>query len=166
MIAALAARLAANVRSHDLVARHAGNKFALVAAELRLRAAAVRRRCASSTACTAEPFETSAGAMPATIRIGGVIGPRDGRTTQMLFQHAEEALDIARQRAVARFVAYTPSLARGDRRMQALNVAESIVSALDQNRVELALQPVVHAQTATSLSTRPCCGCGSPTARS
>ncbi|MGC1863343.1 MAG: GGDEF domain-containing protein, partial [Methylocystis sp.] len=104
VIAGLATRLSANLRAHDLVARHAGNKFALVLPDCgpeEAKFAAMRL----IEAVTAAPFETSAGAIPATIRIGGVVGPRDGRTTQALFQHAEEALDIARQRAGARFVA-------------------------------------------------------------
>jgi len=144
VIAGLAARLSANLRAHDLVARHAGNKFALVLPDCgpeEAKFAAMRL----IEAVTAAPFETSAGAIPATIRIGGVVGPRDGRTTQVLFQHAEEALDIARQRAGARFVAYGASLAREDSRLHALQIADNIVSALNERRVELAFQPIVHA---------------------
>jgi len=145
VIAALARRLGANVRASDLLARHAGNKIAIVAPECdaeQLQSIATRL----IDCVAAEPFETKAGAVPATIRIGGVIGPRHGRSSQMLFQHAEEGLDTARQSAKSRFSAFNPSLARGDSRIQALHVAESIVSALDQNRVELALQPVVRAK--------------------
>ncbi len=144
VIAGLAARLSANLRAHDLVARHAGNKFALVLPDCdpeEAKFAATRL----IEAVTAAPFETSAGAIPATIRIGGVVGPRDGRTTQVLFQHAEEALDVARQRAGARFVAYGASLAREDSRLHALQIADNIVSALNERRVELAFQPIVHA---------------------
>jgi len=144
VIAGLAKRLRENIRATDLVARHAGNKFALVlencdAEQSRLAA----QRLLDAVAAT--PFETSAGPIPATIRIGGVIAPREGRTPQALFQHAEEALDVARQRNGARFVAYTASLAREDSRLRALQVADSIVSALNERRVELAFQPIVHA---------------------
>ena len=145
VIAALARRLGANVRSSDLLARHAGNKIAIVAFECdseQMQSIATRL----IDCVAAESFETRAGAVPATIRIGGVIGPRHGRSSQTLFQHAEEALDAARQSAQSRFSDFTPSLARGDQRLQALNVAESIVSALGDNRVELALQPVVRAK--------------------
>jgi len=145
VIAALARRLGANMRASDLLARHAGNKIAIVAPECdaeQLQSIAARLiDCVAS-----EPFETKAGAVPATIRVGGVIGPRYGRSSQMLFQRAEEGLDAARQRSSSRFSAFSPSLARDDSRMQALNVAESIVSALSENRVELALQPVVRAK--------------------
>jgi diguanylate cyclase (GGDEF)-like protein len=144
VIAKLAARLTENLRATDLVARHAGNKFALVlsgcsAEESKLAALRLIE------AVTAAPFETSAGAVPATIRIGAVVGLRDGRTTHVLFQHAEEALDVARQRAGARFVAYNASLAREDSRLHALQIADNIISALNERRVELAFQPIVNA---------------------
>ncbi len=145
VIAALARRLGANMRASDLLARHAGNKIAIVAPECDLdQLQSIAMRLIDCVA--AEPFETKAGAVPATIRVGGVIAPRDGRSSQTLFQHAEEGLDAARQCSKSRFSAFSPSLARQDRRMQALNVAESIISALDQNRVGLALQPVVRAK--------------------
>ncbi|MCC3245353.1 bifunctional diguanylate cyclase/phosphodiesterase [Methylocystis sp. WRRC1] len=144
VIAGLARRLRANVRVCDIVARHAGNKFALVLDNCDTeQTLSVARRLLDLVKET--PFETSAGAIPATIRIGGVIGPREGRAPQILFQHAEEALDVARQGNGKRFVAYTASLAREDARLRALQVADSIVSALNDRRVELAFQPIVHA---------------------
>ncbi len=146
VIAGLARRLRENVRACDVVARHAGNKFALVLencdAEQTLSVASRLLELVKRT-----PFETSAGAIPATIRIGGVIGPREGRAPRVLFQHAEEALDVARQGAGKRFVAYTSSLAREDARLRALQVADNIVSALNDRRVDLAFQPIVYAGT-------------------
>ncbi len=140
----LAERLRANVRAGDVVARHAGNKFALVLEQCDAdHTLAVANRLLDLA--KSAPFETSAGPIPATIRIGGVIGPREGRAPQVLFQHAEEALDIARQGNGKRFVAYTASLAREDQRLRALQVADSIVSALNDRRVDLAFQPIVHA---------------------
>jgi diguanylate cyclase (GGDEF)-like protein len=121
VIAGLAARLRANVRVNDLVARHAGNKFAIVLDNCdsdEMRAVAMRLiECV-----TLAPFDTAAGPVPATIRIGGVVAPREGRTINSLAQRAEEALDVARQRAGARFVPYTASLAREDSRLSALRI--------------------------------------------
>lgn len=146
VIAGLAKRLRSNVRVCDIVARHAGNKFALVLDNCDTeQTLAVANRLLELV--KSAPFETSAGPVPATIRIGGVIAPREGRAPQVLFQHAEEALDVARQGNGKRFVAYTASLAREDARLRALQVADSIVSALNDRRVELAFQPIVHAST-------------------
>jgi len=145
VIAGLAERLSATMRVSDLLARHAGNKFAIVAPECDAdQVQAIASRLIDAVAAT--PFETSAGAVPATIRVGGVVGPRDGRNCHILFQHAEEALDAARQRADSRYALYSASLALGDQRLHARSVAESIVSALRQERVELAFQPIVRAR--------------------
>ncbi|WP_330083979.1 bifunctional diguanylate cyclase/phosphodiesterase [Methylocystis iwaonis] len=146
VIASLARRLRENVRACDVVARHAGNKFALVLdncdADETLFAAQRLLDLVKGA-----PFETSAGPIPASIRIGGVIGPREGRVPHVLLQRAEEALDVARQNNGKRFVAYTASLAREDARLRSLQVADSIVSALNERRVDLAFQPIVHAAT-------------------
>lgn len=146
VIAGLAKRLRSNVRTCDIVARHAGNKFALVldGCDSEETLSVARRLLAFVQEA---PFDTLAGQIPATIRIGGVIAPREGRAPQVLFQHAEEALDVARQRNNGRFVAYTASLAREDARLRALQVADGIVSALNDRRVELAFQPIVSAKT-------------------
>ncbi|MGJ0510388.1 MAG: putative bifunctional diguanylate cyclase/phosphodiesterase [Methylocystis sp.] len=144
VIAGLALRLRENIRACDAVGRHAGNKFAVLLENCgseEMETAALRL----IDSVREKAFETSAGPIPAMIRIGGVIGPREGRNPQVLFQHAEEALDLARQGAGKRFVAYTASLAREDARLRALQVADSIVSALNEQRVELAFQPIVHA---------------------
>ncbi len=147
VLAGLASRLRAGVRPGDIVARHAANRFALVLEDCdadRAKSAAARL---AETIC-AEPFETLAGPVPASIRMGCVVAPRDGRTIQTLFQHAEEALDLARQESGGpRFVAYASSLARQDQRLRALQVADNIVSALSENRVELAFQPIIDAAT-------------------
>ena len=146
VIAGLARRLRANCRERDLVARYAGNKFALVlencdAAEMIAAAERFIEVVASS------PFDTTAGPVAVSLRIGGVVAPRNGRAVHLLFQHAEEALDLARQPNAPRFVAYEPSLAREDGRMRALKVSDEIVSALNDGRILIALQPLVHAAT-------------------
>ncbi len=144
VIAALALRLRSILRAEDLVARHAGNKFALVldACDAKNAEMAAKR---ISTAVAKTPFETSAGRIPSTIRVGVVVAPRDGDSAQSLLQHAEEALDFARLQKGARFAVFEPSLARDDGRLRSLEIADRIVSALNERRVELAFQPIVHA---------------------
>ncbi len=144
VIASLAKRLRANCRETDVLARYAGNKFALVLDNCdtaEMTSAATR----FLDVVAQEPFETAAGPIPVSLRIGGVVGPRNGRSAHIMFQHAEEALDLARQPGAPRFAAYEPSLAREDSRMRALKVADEIVTGLNQGRVILALQPIVNA---------------------
>ena len=146
VIAGLTRRLRENCRERDLVARYAGNKFALVLEAcdtVEMNAAANRL----IEAVAAAPFDTSVGPVPAALRVGGVVAPRNGRAVHLLYQHAEEALDLARQPGAPRFVGYEPSMARDDSRLRALRTADEIVSALQEGRILIALQPLVHAAT-------------------
>jgi EAL domain-containing protein (putative c-di-GMP-specific phosphodiesterase class I) len=60
-----------------------------------------------------------------------------------LFQHAEDALDLARQAGAGRFAEFEHSFAAADARVRALRTADDILSGLNQGRVTLALQPIV-----------------------
>jgi diguanylate cyclase (GGDEF)-like protein len=142
IIAAMVVRLHGQMRSTDVIARYAGNKFALVLESCdadQMKVAALR----FIETIAAAPFQTAAGPVHAGMRIGGVVAPRHGRSPQILFQHAEEALDLARQSGAARFCAFEPLLAVEDARIRALRTADDILSALNQGRITLALQPVV-----------------------
>ena len=146
VIAGVARRLRGTMRGPDSIARYAGAKFALILDSCnRDQMMLAAERFLNET--SREPFETSVGPIPVSLRIGGVAAPRDGRTANQLFQHAEEALDLARLSNASRLVAYEPSLARKDTRVQAARMADDIVSALNEGRVVLALQPIVDART-------------------
>lgn len=146
VIAGVAARVRASIRANDLIARYAGNKFALVLEECdteQMRAAALRLL----DIVALEPFDTSAGPVQASLRMGGTIAPRQGRSAQVLLQHAEEALDLARKPVGEKFVGYEPSLVRADARMTTLLMSDEIVSALNQGRIHMAFQPIVASAT-------------------
>ena len=144
LISGVAARIASQMRATDVIGRYAGNKLALALDACdpeQMLVAANRFISAVST----KPFETESGPLQTSIRLGGVVAPRHARTTQVMFQHAEEALQAARTQAARRVVAYEPSLARDDSRIRTQMLAEQIVSALNDRRIGIALQPVVHA---------------------
>jgi diguanylate cyclase (GGDEF)-like protein len=146
VIAAAVAVIKAQSRGTDIVARYAGNKFGLLLEDCtseQMKAAAQR----FLDAVKAAPMQTAAGPIAVSIRIGGVVAPRQGRTSQILFYHAEEALEAARRMSCDRFVAYADSLLRHDARVQIQNVSDGILAALNQSRIILAMQPVVAAKT-------------------
>ena len=146
VVAGVAKRLRGTMRGPDSIGRYAGAKFSLVLDNCdRDQMMIAAQRFLNET--SREPFETSAGPIPIALRIGGVAAPRDGRTANLLFQHAEEALDLARASAATRLIAYEPSLARNDTRVQAARMADDIVGALNDGRVTLALQPIVDSKT-------------------
>ncbi len=130
VIACVAKRLRGTMRGPDSIGRYAGAKFALVLDNCdRDQMMIAAQRFLNET--SREPFETSAGPIPVALRIGGVAAPRDGRSANLLFQHAEEALDLARSSGATRLVAYEPSLALNDTRVQAARMADEIVGALN-----------------------------------
>lgn len=146
IIAAAVARLKSEIRASDIVARYAGNKFALLLEDCTTEQMQVAARRFLS-AVEVGPLQTGAGRIAASIRIGGVIGPQQGRTVQTLFYHAEEALEAARRVSHERFAAYTDSLVRHDARMQLQHVSDGILAALNQSRIIFVAQPIVSART-------------------
>ncbi|MGO9008238.1 MAG: putative bifunctional diguanylate cyclase/phosphodiesterase [Beijerinckiaceae bacterium] len=146
LIAAVGVRIRAEIRSTDLLARYAGNKFALYfeAFDADEMEAAARRILAT---IEETPFLTTGGQISADLHIGGVLAPEQGRMIQAVLRHAEEALESARRALGDRYVAYAPNLVREDARMHCLQVSDEIISALNQGRVVLALQPIVAAKT-------------------
>lgn len=146
LIAAVADRLHNEMRSSDLIARYAGNKFALFLdacnSEQMDMAAARLLACVE-----AAPLATKVGEIAVSLRIGGVIIPQQGRSAQAALHHAEEALAATRRSGGNSFVAYTPSLVRDERRLSILHTSDEIVAALNAARITLALQPVVFAKT-------------------
>ena len=83
------------------------------------------------------------------LRIGSLVAPKQGRTAQRIFQHAEEALQAARGSGTTRHVAYEASLQVDMSRHLAQAVAEQVVSALNDRRIEIYLEPVVAAADGT-----------------
>jgi len=142
-IATVGRRLAANVRSIDLVAHFAGGKFAALLSaraeeQLAIAAARLMQRAA------AEPVATSAGPLRVSVRVGAAFAPQHGRSACRLLQHAEEAFDMSAGEP-RRFAVYTPGQAISEARRREAAVADEILAALNQRRVLVAYQPVVAA---------------------
>ena len=146
VIAGLAERLRATMRETDVLARYAGNKFAFILETCDHEQMPIAAQRFLSI-INQKPIETSAGAVHSNLRIGGALAPRNGRTAQVLLQHAEEALELTRTNASQPFLAYTESLVRQDARLFAAEVTREITSAIADNRVRLAIQPIINAQT-------------------
>jgi len=139
-------RMRAQMRTADVIGRYEGNKFAIVVGN-----------------CNAEQMEkaawrfleavgrtdvlTSGGSLSAGLRMGGVVAPRHARSVQALLQQAEEAYQLCQGEAAKRFVAYAPNLMRDNERIRSLAATDEIISALNERRITLAFQPVVHANS-------------------
>lgn len=144
-IAAVVGAIRSCMRTHDLIARFGGNRFALLLQNCdseQISFAAQR----FVSAINRGPLTVLNAQLPVTIRAGGVCAPRDARNSQQLFQHAEEAIEAARSEGAA-FVLYTPSLAANHERLRNQAISEHIIDALNQRRVNIALQPIVRASS-------------------
>lgn len=145
-ILGVADRMRAIMRTTDGLARYSGGKFALVLDSCgmdHLEPAA--QRFLSEVA--SRPIDTSAGRVCVELHIGAVCGPRHARNPQMLLQNAEEALLTARQSGSAPYHIYDPAQARDDARIRMARTRDLIVSALEDRRVDIALEPIVDART-------------------
>ena len=145
IVAGVTKRLRNLMRATDVLARYAGNKIAIVLDSCdpeQTSQAAMR----FMSEITGPAIETKAGMLPVALRIGSLVAPKQGRTAQRIFQHAEEALQSARASSTTRHVAYEPSLQVDIGRHMAHTVAEQVVSALNERRIEIYLEPMVNSQ--------------------
>jgi len=146
LIAAVGRIIKDKLRAGDTLGRYSSNKFGIVLNEcgpgaMRIAAdrfiRAVRTASIRSTACP----------LTATVSIGGVIMPDQAATVHSAFSCGLQALDRARSKRFDCFMAYEPSPNRETTRQRSITVADEVVSALDDNRMRLVLQPIVCAKT-------------------
>jgi len=140
-------RLSLTLRKHDLMGRVAGNKFGVVlpnAAREDMELVASRLL----EAVRAEPFQTSAGKTIATVSIGCVELDGGVKSSQEAMSRAEEALDSAKRKGHDCYVVHHASPAKMSWRKRNRAVADSIVSALAEDRLKLAFQPIVRTDNA------------------
>ena len=142
VIAATARIVRARLRGGDTIGRYSSNKFGIILNDCgpaAMRVAAER----FMKAIRETPIKTTACQVSATISIGGVLLPDHARTTHQGLSHALQALDNARAKRHEAFIAYEPSAARETTRQRNITIADEVMSALDQNRMQLALQPMM-----------------------
>ncbi len=144
LVAGAAARLAETVRRGDVLGRLGGNRIGVVvngcgASALRTAVDRFQQTVADA------PVSTDGGAIPITVSLGAVLLPRHGRTVGAALAAAQEALAEARRRGVSGSVLYDPSPGRETERRRNIDMAGTVIAALNADRVTLALQPVVAA---------------------
>jgi EAL domain-containing protein (putative c-di-GMP-specific phosphodiesterase class I) len=88
-------------------------------------------------------IRTAACQLSATISVGGVLLPDQATTVHQALSHALQALDKAKSRRQENFMAFEPSAARESTRQRNITIADEVISALDENRMLIALQPIV-----------------------
>lgn len=146
VISAVARRIRSHTRKYDLLGRYSGNKLAaLLAPSLADEMERTAMRLAGVVRDT--PVNTSAGAISASVRVGGVVAPRDVQEVAEILHAAEEALANAKDENNAIFAAYTKDDGAIKRRQTNAAQTDEVLSALNERRVQLAYQPLLDART-------------------
>ncbi|MBX9925498.1 MAG: bifunctional diguanylate cyclase/phosphodiesterase [Hyphomicrobiaceae bacterium] len=146
VLVSVARVLKLHIRSVDCVGRYGSNKFGIVLNECgpgTMRIVADRLMAAVSRLT----IETSVAKLTASVRIGGVSLPEYATTPEAAMVAASKALDRARHKRLDSFVAYEPRPEEENLRRRNALLADALMSALDENRMSLELQPMVAART-------------------
>lgn len=146
VIATVGQRLGQALRAADLIGRTAGNKFGIML-NLNISAELTSIVARLHEAVNGKPVTTLGGAVVATISIGAVLVPQNATNTTEAMQRAEEALARARNFGRNGFSLYAPSAQRESARRKLVSSGDEIVSALEDNRVLFAFQPIVRAKS-------------------
>lgn len=139
-------RLRGELREEDIIGRFSSNKFGLLLENVGAQAmgSAAERLLRS---VRDEVIETSLGPVAVAISIGGVQIPLHGDTAAQVIGHAEEALAQARAKPHDIFVAYEVEENKVELRRRNREIADELFATLREQRLLLALQPIVHADT-------------------
>lgn len=146
IIAAIVRRLRGLIRRRDILGRYATNKIGIVLApSLAEHMEFVANRLAS--AIRGAPIDTSAGRIPAAVHIGGVAVPRDAKTAIEALHACEEALTDAKDRTDLPFLAFSSDPEARTQRHSNRESTDTVLTALNDRRIELAYQPIVRSGT-------------------
>ncbi|MBU6155474.1 MAG: EAL domain-containing protein [Alphaproteobacteria bacterium] len=146
VIVAIGRRLAETAGPGCAIGRTAGNKFGILVegckpSDMCVRAGQFRDVARSKV------IPTRNGAVSVSVSVGAVSLPQDARSSQEAMSRAEEALDRAKLHGRDNYASYSHSPQRDSLRKRAVLIGDQIVTALDENRVVLAYQPIVDAVT-------------------
>jgi diguanylate cyclase (GGDEF)-like protein len=146
VIVAVGERLSRTLRSTDIIGRTAGNKFGVIlrnCSERELSLVADRLRAAVRD----RVIDTRSGMVSATSSVGAVLLPQGAQSSQEAMLRAEETLERARSAGRDGFAVYAKSPQLETGRLRLMAIADEIVTALKDNRLVFAYQPIVEAKS-------------------
>jgi diguanylate cyclase (GGDEF)-like protein len=145
VISAIARQIKSKLRGGDTLGRYSSNKFGIILTDcgpgaMRIAAERFMRSVRDTT------LQTSACQLSASISVGGL--SVDGRMAMHdVVGNALQALDRAKIKRFDSFVAYDGDPTRATSRRRNIMIADEVISALDEQRMLLVLQPIVSAKT-------------------
>ncbi len=146
VIATIARRLRSQLRDTDTIGHFSSNKFGILLEDAGPAAmAGTAERLLRSI--RDEVIETGPGPVAVTISIGGVLIPEQATTVSQAIGSTLKSLDKAKAKPHDMFVAFNPAEDNRKTRRRNREIADELISAIRQQRLVLALQPIVHSDT-------------------
>jgi diguanylate cyclase (GGDEF)-like protein/PAS domain S-box-containing protein len=144
LLIAVAARICANVRSMDLVARFGGDEFAVAVTDIRdpMEAAAVADSIAKAIS---EPFIIEGNAIRSSASVGIAVFGKDSPNAVELLSHADIALYRAKSEARGIYRFFTEAMDAELR--ERVTLGSELHQAIDLNQFFLMYQPQVDSDT-------------------
>jgi diguanylate cyclase (GGDEF)-like protein len=139
-------RLDTCVRVSDHIGRLGGDRFGVVLAHCPAEHVA-RAADKILTAVRAAPIATANGPVFTTVSVGGAAVSGENLTSYDVITRAEAALAEAKLAGRDCFVHYRTSEEQRDRQRRSTAVGDAVQTALRQDRVRFAFQPIVSAET-------------------
>lgn len=150
VIVCVGERLRGLVRRGDSLGRYAGNKFGLVLPNCNEeRLSAVCDRLLAEV--RDKVVMTTRGPVAVTVSAGSIALPGHASSVDQALARAEEALVSAKQRLRDSHVVYAPSREREKTRLRNINVADELITALNDKRIRIAYQPIVDSTTCDAM---------------
>ncbi len=145
-IAAVGRRIKEKLRGGDIIGRYSSNKFGVLLHDcgpgaMRIAAERFMKTIRDTT------VKTSACQLSVTISAGGVSLPEQGQSVQQALNFALHALDRAKTKRFDCFMAYEPTPGAETSRRRSIAIADSVIEAIDDQRMRLVLQPMVGAKS-------------------
>ncbi len=137
-------RLRALVTENEMIGRLGGDEFAVVVRDA-TDIARLERLAAKIIATLSAPYDVDQHTLYIGASVGLAIGPRDGRTAEMLIRSADLALYRSKDAGGGSYHAYEPQLHVRAEERRVLEMA--LRSALEKDQLHLNYQPVVDAGT-------------------
>jgi diguanylate cyclase (GGDEF)-like protein/PAS domain S-box-containing protein len=137
-------RLKTLMTDNEMIGRLGGDEFAVVVRDAS-DSAAVERLARRIISVLSEPYDVDQHTLFIGASVGLAVGPRDGRTPEMLIRSADLALYRSKDAGGGSFHAYEPQLHLLAEERRVLEMA--LRGALEKDELHLMYQPVVDAGT-------------------
>jgi diguanylate cyclase (GGDEF)-like protein/PAS domain S-box-containing protein len=139
-------RLKTLMSDNEMIGRLGGDEFAVVVRDA-TDSAALERLAHRIIGTLSAPYEVDQHTLFIGASVGLAVGPRDGRTPEMLIRSADLALYRSKDAGGGVFHAYEPQLHLRAEERRVLEM--ELRGALEKNQLHLAYQPVVNAGSGT-----------------